>query len=101
MLLREFDIKPRTVRRGVETDNGHKREWFDDAFARYLPPRSVTPSQSSDLAGFAPDRSVTPGPTVTYYVTDRDCEKARIPAGCDGVTDRNAVSLEEETVRTG
>src|SRR5262249_2596470 len=55
-LLREFDIKPKTVRRGVETDKGYKREWFEDAFARYLPPRSVTPSQSSDLAGFEPDR---------------------------------------------
>lgn len=35
-LLRPLEVRPNTVRRGVETDKGYKREDLEDAFARYL-----------------------------------------------------------------
>lgn len=100
--LKPFNIKPRTVRRGAENDKGYKLEWFDDAFARYLPPRSVTRSQLSDCADFEPLPSVTPAVTVTQVVTDDDAENTRVSAGCDGVTDREREALDEgeETVWT-
>jgi Protein of unknown function (DUF3631)/Toprim-like len=43
-MLRPFRIKSKTVRIGDETRKGYQVEWFEDAFARYLPPpaESVT-----------------------------------------------------------
>ena len=100
-LLKPYGIKPRTVRRGAITDKGYKLDWFEDAFARYLPPRSVTASQPSDSAGFKPAQSVTTAVTVTHDVTDTNAINASISAECDGVTDRNLGSLDEEAVWTG
>jgi putative DNA primase/helicase len=37
-LLAPFGIHPRTVRCKMGNGKGYMREWFDDAFARYLPP---------------------------------------------------------------
>jgi putative DNA primase/helicase len=52
-LLKPFKVRPRSVRRGADTEKGYRHEWFDDAFARYLPPvQSVTPSQANDSAAF-------------------------------------------------
>lgn len=36
-LLRPFGIFPDVLRFGDETKRGYKREWFEDAWARYLP----------------------------------------------------------------
>jgi hypothetical protein len=36
-LLRPFNIHPRQVRVGEVTKKGYQLEWFEDAFARYLP----------------------------------------------------------------
>jgi len=36
-LLAPLKIKPSSIRIGTETPRGYLREWFDDAFARYLP----------------------------------------------------------------
>jgi hypothetical protein len=45
-LLKPYDVKPRTVRpKGWDKDKtarGYMREWFNDAFARYLPSPSPT-----------------------------------------------------------
>jgi hypothetical protein len=43
--LREFDIRPRPLRRGNEVFRGNCRSDFEDAFARYLPTTVVTVSQ--------------------------------------------------------
>ena len=84
-LLKDLGIKPKTVRRGSETDKGYKFEWFEDVFARYLTPlQSVTASQVRNSAAFEPPRSVT----TAADVTDKHLEKSSISAGCDGVTDR-------------
>jgi putative DNA primase/helicase len=96
-LLKPYKIKPQTVRRGAKTDKGYRLDWFEDAFARYLPPQSVTTSQPSDSAGFEPVRSVTPAVSVTGAYA----ENLSISAGCDTVTDRERVALDEETVWTG
>jgi putative DNA primase/helicase len=40
--LKPYKIQPKTVRRGNETEKGYMLAWFEDTFARYLPPRSVT-----------------------------------------------------------
>jgi putative DNA primase/helicase len=89
-LLKPHKIKPKTVRRGIETEKGYRLEWFADAFARYLPPRSVTASQSSNSAGFEPVPSVTLPDAVALPVTDARCENPSVSAGCDAVTDREA-----------
>jgi hypothetical protein len=41
-LLKPFDIKPDTIRIGMETPKGYMLEWFADAFSRYLNSQSAT-----------------------------------------------------------
>jgi len=96
-LLKPYGIKPRTVRRGAITDKGYKLDWFEDAFARYLPPRSVTMSQPSDSAGFEQPQSVTPA----VDVTDVHAENASVSAECAGVTEPSPVLVDQEAVWTG
>ena len=74
-----------TVRRGEATEKGYRREWFDDAFARYLPSQSVTRSQVTDSAAFGHSLSVRP----RQNVTDTSRKNPSVSAGCDRVTDRN------------
>ena len=95
-LLKEHKIKPKTVRRGDVTEKGYRLEWFEDVFARYLPPPSVTASQTSDPAGFNPLRSVTPETDVTPDVTDKYGRTPRDSTDCDAVTDEERVCVEEE-----
>jgi hypothetical protein len=65
-LLKPFEIPAnKTVRRGSYTDKGYRREWFDDAFARYLPSPSVTRSQMSESAALDDFVSVTSEKGVT------------------------------------
>ena len=45
-LLRDFAIKPKLIRIGDETRRGFEREWFEDAWGRYLPDLGV-PSVTS------------------------------------------------------
>ncbi len=48
-MLRAYDIRPKTVRKGEETPKGFKREQFEDAWERYL----VDPAEAdtSDTTG--------------------------------------------------
>ena len=61
-LLRPYNIKTnQTVRKGAETAKGYDRAWFEDEFARYLPPSpAVTRSPTSVSAGSGDFQSVTP-----------------------------------------
>lgn len=95
-LLREFKIKPKTVRRGSETDKGYKLEWFEDAFERYLPPRSVTSSHPSVSAAIKPIPAVTVA-ALPIDVTEDDLERTSASAACDDVTDLSRI-LWRETV---
>jgi hypothetical protein len=58
-LLKPYKVKPRTVRRGIETEKGYRLDWFAALFASYLPPRSVTASQASIPRAFDADLSAT------------------------------------------
>ena len=100
-LLKPHKIKPKTVRRGSETEKGYRLEWFEGAFASDLPPRSVTASQSSNSAGFETLRTVTLATGAASRVTDRLNKKVSISAGCDAVTDRGSRSGDEEAIWTG
>jgi putative DNA primase/helicase len=80
-LLKPFGIEPRTVKwPGGVTAKGYHREWFDDAFARYLPPHPSPTSPAANGAGqstfsqASPSRVVTDertgfGPHERYVVT--------------------------------
>jgi putative DNA primase/helicase len=97
-LLKPFNVRPKSVRRGVDTDKGYRRDWFDDAFSRYLSAfQSVTPLQASASVAFGALRTVTIAPGVT----DEDQSNASVSAGCDAVTDRKPVSSDEEATWTG
>jgi Protein of unknown function (DUF3631) len=84
-LLKPYEIQPKLVRRRSETGRGYESAWFEDAFARYLPARSVTALQTRDSEGFEPLRSVTP----SVIVTDESRGKPSISAGCNAVRDEN------------
>jgi hypothetical protein len=87
-LLKIFTIASGTIRQGNDTAKGYKHEQFEDAFSRYLtisPVTTVTPSQSSNHAGFSDFQNVTQEPDVT----DGNRLKASNHAGCDVVTVRN------------
>lgn len=98
--LKPFGITTnQTVRRGSENGKGYRREWFDDAFARYLPSPSVTQSQVADCEALSDFQSVTPVPNVT----DAFCKNPSDSTSCDCVTDRksrnkgdNALTLPED-----
>jgi uncharacterized protein DUF3631 len=36
-LLRRFEIRPKVLRFGKTTARGYERDWFEDAWRRYLP----------------------------------------------------------------
>jgi transposase InsO family protein len=54
--LSEFGIKPTTIRIGLRTPKGYRREQFEEAFRRYLsagaPQTSATPQQPSSNATY-------------------------------------------------
>jgi hypothetical protein len=60
-LLAPFEIGPANVRDGESQYKGYRREWFDDAFARYLSPveRHPKPSQPSQTATKAPETPIS------------------------------------------
>jgi putative DNA primase/helicase len=89
-LLKAYKVKPRTVRRGIETEKGYKVEWLSGLFTAYLPPRSVTASQPSIPTAFDADRSVTSALEATPDVTQACSRKPSISVHCDAVTDREA-----------
>ena len=78
-MLKEFEIKSKSVREGAETGKGYKSEQFTDVWARYLDNETAS----------------TPAPpsvTVRHNVTDtpNGTQKQALTSGnvdCDGVTD--------------
>jgi hypothetical protein len=94
--LSHFKINSGTVRfgSGRSTAKGYYRKDFEDAFDRYLPSQSVTPSQPSDTAGYSLNQSVT----SNSVVTDWNPENSNKSAHCDGVTVSNGGIGPEESV---
>jgi hypothetical protein len=50
-LVKSFGIQPRQLRIGTDKTRGYRSEWFEDSFARYLPPDPVHPVQTAPGAG--------------------------------------------------
>jgi hypothetical protein len=90
-LLKPFGISPGTIRLEGKTAKGYKRADFEDTFARWLPSRSVTPSQVSNLLGFEPK----PKRHTEANVTAQNPPEPSIYKGCDGVTAQNGGCGEE------
>jgi putative DNA primase/helicase len=90
-LLKPYGIKPKTVRRGVETDKGYRQNWFEGAFDSYLPSQSVTASQPPEVLEFLATRSVTPGVSAVGVATDRTGPTTPKSLGCDVVTNRKPI----------
>ena len=84
--LKPFKITTGTVRRGDKTGKGYKRNSFQDAFDRYLPPfQNVTTSQPAENR----DKSAKSKRHNEEDVTFENPPKATNSAGCDVVTFRN------------
>lgn len=83
--LRDYGIRPRTIRLGVDTAKGYLREWFEEAFTRYLPTllSSVTPSQPSNGEGFAVTHAEPCDVTTPRSVARKPAESG----ACYAVTD--------------
>jgi hypothetical protein len=91
-LLSDYKITPKSIRIDDKTAKGYKSEDFQDAFARYLPPQSVTPSQPLETLS----KPEIPIRHTDNNVTDK---KPPIPVpilNCDGVTDQKGVDIERE-----
>lgn len=95
-LLKPYKVKPKTVRRGAETEKGYRLEWLSGPFAAYLPLASVTASQPSISKGFDANRCVTPALDATPSVTHASSKNPSIAGHCDAVTDREAPPDDEE-----
>ncbi len=91
-LLKPFRICPATIRTSLGTAKGYMRTAFDDAFARYLPERNVTPSQPLRGSGLNESQTVTDAEAVTV---PKSLEPLRSRA-CDAVTDQNAEGWAED-----
>lgn len=85
--LSGFEIKPKTIRLevGAGTAKGYLLEDFSDAFSRYSPSLSVTPSQTNETGAYSANPIVTP----ENDVTDRNRPKPAENRQCYDVTDRN------------
>ncbi|MCZ6657985.1 MAG: DUF3631 domain-containing protein [Gammaproteobacteria bacterium] len=71
-LLAPFKIRPQTIRIGERTQKGYYWESFHDAFARYLPTLSVTPSHAHKNSGSDDSLSGTTVDAVTNEKPQND-----------------------------
>jgi Protein of unknown function (DUF3631) len=87
-LLDAFEIWPGNVRDGERQYKGYRREWFEDAFARYLPTPRPEPSQSSQGNVYAASEHVSE-PSQGVPGTDARCEESLdfMRAGTDGTVE--------------
>jgi hypothetical protein len=81
-LLKPYKVKPRTVRRGTETEKGYKLEWFSSPFAAYCPDNPSQRHNPQKSAIFA----ISEPSQVQAGVTDHGAPKPAELLACDGVT---------------
>ena len=86
--LEGFSIRPGTIRTGTGTARGYKKEAFKDAWSRYLPFSSDTPTQVNATAGLSPISIRHKGGDVS----DEKTPKPTASLGCVGVSDEKGVS---------
>ena len=87
-LLQPFGLAPSTVRNGEDTFKGYRREWFADAWRRYLP-AAETGSQPSQRHNATNTGVVTDTHAVTRTLCDgyENGDPLGKNRGCDAVTD--------------
>jgi hypothetical protein len=66
--LRQFDIKPKRLRAGEAILRGYSKEDFFDAWKRYVPPQSATPTPHTDTH---PQKSATSATSATALNSNR------------------------------
>ncbi|MGH7014154.1 MAG: DUF3631 domain-containing protein [Stellaceae bacterium] len=93
-VLARDGISPGTIRLGSgprDTAKGYGLAQFADAFARYLPDPlnpTVTPSQGAENLAFPGNLDPSQGDRCDV---SKSAGKPKVSAGCDGVTDENAL----------
>ena len=94
-LLKRHTISPGTIRTEAGTARGYKQEAFKDAWSRYLPFSSDTPTQVNATAGLSPISIRHKGGDVS----DEKTPKPTASLGCVVVSDRNGESGDERLFR--
>ena len=88
-LLNPFKIKPEQVRIGEISKKGYERDWFNDAFARYLPGMPIENETTKHATADAPS-SVFQSETQKDAVSDSKTLKLMADRGCFGVSFQNS-----------
>ena len=84
-ILKRFEIAPRTIRAGEAIAKGYERSFFEDAWARYLPPVSLDPA-FDPLHPLQPSIHAAPGhffnplqePSVTLSKSEKSPVNTRV-----------------------
>ncbi len=93
-LLAPFHIRPRTIWIRDTSCKGYELADFYDSFSRYLPDRSVSPSESQNSATSGPFSSVR----SDLFLTDGNRPKPAENSHSDGLTDGNRGVSGEENI---
>ncbi len=93
-LLKPFGIRPKPIRFGSGLARGYELSWFEDAFIRYLPLKTVTPVTTNKTNGLEDSQPVTIGANVTGTENDKSHEISDVTH----VTCENGVSEGKGTV---
>jgi hypothetical protein len=80
-LLKRYEIRPRTIRLADVTTKGYDRDWFNDAWARYLPREASQASQSSIDAGSTQFSETSQGVDVTRLKSHESPANTRFVTG--------------------
>jgi hypothetical protein len=89
--LRSYEIKPDKVYRDGEKDRGYKREWFEDAWRRYVP--TDVPSRVGEVPSLVPSPVPSEKPPSTRQVPLVPFPEGGEP-GADGVARARALAAE-------
>lgn len=98
--LAGYSIAPQTIRIGAITIKGYCREWFDEAFTRYLAPTSpqyVTPSQARQGAALHITDSESRYGNKAHPVTPKPAPEGRCDVVTDTRLDPESFGIVEET----
>ena len=84
ILLKHFEISPKSIRIGLEAKKGYDFSDFEDAFSRYIPPSNRHTVTTRINTGNPANSNRHTKPDVT----DRNSGNPAQVSQCDGVTDR-------------
>jgi hypothetical protein len=85
-LLKDFKIKPDTVKIGTKGLKGYYRHQFEEVWERYLAPEGVNETEPRNQPTAAGTSTPFQNVTTESEVTFQKCEKPLPPSDCYGVT---------------